>query len=147
MSKIKKQWDTVPNWAKYTLYTVLGIAGVFLLGLLFGNLIMWLWNWLMPSLFGLRTIGFWEGLGLFLLAKLIFGFGGSSSSNEGGKKHHHGKRSHHHSCDDEKRDWKDWEYYDDWWEADGKEAFHAYAENMKKESADKTEEKSEETTK
>ncbi len=148
MSKIKKQWDTVPNWAKYTLYTVLGIAGAFLLGLLFGNLIMWLWNWLMPSLFGLRTIGFWEGLGIFLLAKLIFGFGGSSSSGEGDKKHHHGKRHYHRrSGEGEKHDWKDWEYYDDWWEADGKTAFHAYAENMKKESADKAEEKSEETTK
>jgi len=147
MSKLKKQWDTVPNWAKYTLYAVLGIAGAFLLGLLFGNLIMWLWNWLMPSLFGLRTIGFWEGLGLFLLAKLIFGFGGSSSSGEGDKKHHHGKRHRRCNGEGEKRDWKDWEYYDDWWEADGKTAFHAYAENMKKEPEGKTEEKSEETTK
>ncbi len=27
MSDIKKNWDNVPNWAKYTLYTVLGLAG------------------------------------------------------------------------------------------------------------------------
>jgi hypothetical protein len=147
MSKLKKQWDTVPNWAKYTLYAVLGIAGAFLLGLLFGNLIMWLWNWLMPSLFGLRTIGFWEGLGLFLLAKILFGFGGSSSSGEGDKKHHHGKRHRHQNGEGEKRDWKDWEYYDDWWEADGKTAFHAYAENMKKEPAAEGEAKTEETPK
>jgi len=133
MSNIKKRWDDVPNWAKYTLYAVLGIAGAILLGLLFGNLIMWLWNWLMPSLFGLRTIGFWEGLGLFLLAKILFGFGGSSGSGEGEKKcPKHGKRHHHHG-EGEKHDWKDWEYYDDWWEADGKTAFHAYAENMKNE--------------
>lgn len=146
MSNIKKRWDTVPNWAKYTLYAVLGIAGAFLLGLLFGNLIMWLWNWLMTSLFGLRAIGFWEGLGLFLLAKILFGFGGSSSG-EGDKKHpKHGKRKH--PCDEsEKRDWKDWEYYDDWWEADGKTSFHAYAENMKKEPEKKARQKSEETPK
>ena len=146
MSNIKKHWDKVPNWAKYTLYAVLGIAGAILLGLLFGNLIMWLWNWLMPSLFGLRTIGFWEGLGLFLLAKLIFGFGGGGGSGEGDKKHHHGKRHHHHGGEGEKRDWKDWEYYDDWWEADGKTAFHAYAENMKKEP-EKAKEKTEEAPK
>ena len=147
MSNIKKRWDNVPNWAKYTLYAVLGIAGAFLLGLLFGNLIMWLWNWLMPSLFGLRIIGFWEGLGLFLLAKILFGFGGSSSTGDGDKKHHHGK--HHHRCngEGEKRDWKDWEYYDDWWEEDGKTSFHAYAENMKKEPETKTEEKKEESSK
>ena len=134
MRKMKKHWDTVPDWAKYTLYAVLGLAGAFLLGLLFGNVIMWLWNWLMPKLFGLPVIGFWEGLGLFLLAKILFGFS-SSSSGEGDKKHHHhGKRHHHHfHGEGEKRDWRDWEYYDDWWEADVKTAFHAYAERMKKE--------------
>ena len=147
MSNIKKHWDKVPNWAKYTLYAVLGIAGAFLMGLLFGNLIMWLWNWLMPSLFGLRTIGFWEGLGLFLLAKILFGFGGSSGSGEGEKKRpKHGKHHHHHTGEGEKRDWKDWEYYDDWWEADGKTSFHAYAENMKKEP-EKAKEKTEEAPK
>jgi hypothetical protein len=140
MKEMKKRMDKMPNWAKYTLYTVLGIAGAFLLGLLFGNLIMWLWNWLMPSLFGLRTIGFWEGLGLFLLAKILFGFGGSSGSGDGDKKHHHGKRHHHHHGEGEKRDWKDWEYYDDWWEEDGKTAFHAYAERMKKEPEDSSSE-------
>jgi hypothetical protein len=146
MREIKKNMDKMPNWAKYTLYTILGIAGAILLGLLFGNLIMWLWNWLMPSLFGLRMIGFWEGLGLFLLAKILFGFGGSGSSGDGDKKHHkHGKHRHHHRGEGEKRDWKDWEYYDDWWEADGKTAFHTYAERMKKEPDEaKSEEKSEE---
>ena len=144
MRNFKNRWDNVPNWAKYTLYAVLGLAGAFLMGLLFGNVIMWLWNWLMPKLFGLPLIGFWEGLGLFLLAKILFGFGGGSGSGEGEKKHpHHGKRRHHHG-EGEKRDWKDWEYYDDWWESDGKTSFHAYAENMKKEpTAEKTEEKTE----
>lgn len=143
MREIKKNMDQMPNWAKYTLYTILGIAGAFLLGLLFGNLIMWLWNWLMPSLFGLRTIGFWEGLGLFLLAKILFGFGGSSGSGDGDKKHHKHGKHHHPHAEGEKRDWKDWEYYDDWWEADGKTAFHAYAERMKKEPGEeKSEEKS-----
>ena len=132
MSELKKNVEKMPDWAKYTLYAVLGVAGAFLLGLLFGNIIMWLWNWLMPSLFGLRTIGFWEGLGLFLLVKILFGFGGSSHSGDGDKKSHR-HRKHHHGGTAEKKDWKDWEYYDDWWEEDGKEAFHAYAEHMKKE--------------
>ena len=148
MRNFKNRWDNVPNWAKYTLYAVLGLAGAFLMGLLFGNVIMWLWNWLMPKLFGLPLIGFWEGLGLFLLAKILFGFGGGGSgSGEGEKKHpHHGKRRHHHG-EGEKRDWKDWEYYDDWWEADGKSAFHAYAERMKKEPEEEAGDKTEEAAK
>ena len=130
MSEVKKNMDKMPKWAKYTLYGILGIAGAFLLGLLFGNVIMWLWNWLMPKFFGLATITFWEGLGLFLLARILFGFGSSSHSDDSGKKHH--KKNHRHGGEAEKKDWKDWEYYDDWWEEDGKTAFHAYAERRKK---------------
>ncbi len=131
MSDMKKHWDGVPKWIKYTLYGVLGAAGAVLLGLLFGNVIMWLWNWLMPKFFGLRTIGFWEGLGLFLLARILFGFGGSGHGDDGEKKHH--KKKCRDSSEPDKKSWKDWEYYDDWWEEDGKDAFHAYAERMKKE--------------
>jgi hypothetical protein len=130
MSEVKKNMDKMPKWAKYTLYAILGIAGAFLLGLLFGNVIMWLWNWLMPKFFGLSTITFWEGLGLFLLAHILFGFGSSSHSGEGEKKHH--KKHHRHGGEADKKDWKDWEYYDDWWEEDGKTAFHTYAERKKK---------------
>jgi Ca2+/H+ antiporter, TMEM165/GDT1 family len=39
----------------------------------FGFLVRGLWNWLMPSLFGLHEISFAQALGLFLLAKILFG--------------------------------------------------------------------------
>ena len=39
----------------------------------FGFVIMSLWNWLMPTLFGLREIGFWQALGVFILSKILFG--------------------------------------------------------------------------
>jgi Ca2+/H+ antiporter, TMEM165/GDT1 family len=32
-----------------------------------------LWNWLIPGLFGLHQIGFWQALGLLLLSKILFG--------------------------------------------------------------------------
>jgi hypothetical protein len=38
-----------------------------------GFVVMGLWNALMPQLFGLRAITFWQALGLLLLAKLLFG--------------------------------------------------------------------------
>jgi hypothetical protein len=40
---------------------------------LFGFVVMGLWNWLMPALFGLKTIGYWQALGLFILSKILFG--------------------------------------------------------------------------
>jgi len=33
---------------------------------------MWLWNWLMPVIFGLPTIGFWQALGLLVLTSILF---------------------------------------------------------------------------
>lgn len=39
----------------------------------FGFIVMSLWNWLMPPLFGWHTIGFWQALGLVLLSKILFG--------------------------------------------------------------------------
>lgn len=35
--------------------------------------IMLLWNWLMPTLFHLTTITFWQAAGLFALSRLLFG--------------------------------------------------------------------------
>jgi hypothetical protein len=39
----------------------------------FGYVTMHLWNWLMPLLFGLRTITFVQTLGLLLLSRILLG--------------------------------------------------------------------------
>src|ERR1035438_6740135 len=39
----------------------------------FGYAIMSLWNWLMPAMFGLKTINFLQALGLLVLFKILFG--------------------------------------------------------------------------
>jgi hypothetical protein len=53
-----------------------------LFGWLFGEIVMHLWNWLMPALFGLKLITFWQGLGLLVLARiLVGGLGGGSNNN------------------------------------------------------------------
>ncbi len=38
--------------------------------------VMRLWNWLVPSLFNGPKLRFVQALGLFFLARLLFGFGG-----------------------------------------------------------------------
>jgi hypothetical protein len=38
-----------------------------------GFVVMWLWNWLMPAIFGLHAISYWQALGLLVLSKVLFG--------------------------------------------------------------------------
>ena len=38
-----------------------------------GFVIMSLWNWLMPALFGLKSISYWQAWGLIILGKILFG--------------------------------------------------------------------------
>jgi hypothetical protein len=39
----------------------------------FGYVVMRLWNWLMPELFGWHVIGFWQAIGILVLSKILFG--------------------------------------------------------------------------
>jgi hypothetical protein len=46
------------------------LAGVIVLA---GFVVMWLWNWLMPKLFGLTVINYWEAWGILILSHILFG--------------------------------------------------------------------------
>ena len=39
----------------------------------FGFVVMSLWNWLAPVVFGVRTINFGQALGILVLSKILFG--------------------------------------------------------------------------
>jgi hypothetical protein len=39
----------------------------------FGAIVMLLWNWLAPAIFGATVINFWQALGLLVLSKILFG--------------------------------------------------------------------------
>jgi predicted membrane chloride channel (bestrophin family) len=57
------------NWnrgLKFALFVVLAIAVSSLL-------VMVLWNWLVPTLFGLPAISFLQALGLLILTRILFG--------------------------------------------------------------------------
>jgi hypothetical protein len=51
---------------KFLLFGVVAVT-------LFSGLVMALWNWLMPALFGLRVITFWQALGVLVLSRILFG--------------------------------------------------------------------------
>ncbi len=58
------------NWILRRLRFVL-LAVVFIA--LAGFVVMRLWNWLLPGLFGVHVIGFWQAIGLLILSKILFG--------------------------------------------------------------------------
>ena len=64
-------------------FILIAIFGV----LLFGNIVMWLWNALMPVIFHLPIITFPQALGLLVLSKILFSSfrGGGPGRFRGGR--------------------------------------------------------------
>lgn len=52
----------------------------------FSFVVMSLWNWLLPVIFHVGAITFWQAMGIFVLCKILFGFGkgGHRWGNNGG---------------------------------------------------------------
>jgi hypothetical protein len=59
---MKKKWIIILAPIAMVVFTVI-----------FGEVVMHLWNWLLPPLFGWRLITFWQALGLLLLCRILFG--------------------------------------------------------------------------
>ena len=53
-----------------------GVVLAAVLALLFGLLVMVLWNWIMPEVFGLKPLTYWQSWGIVLLAHILFKAGG-----------------------------------------------------------------------
>ncbi len=78
-------------------FAIMGIALFIFLG---GWIVMHLWNYLLPALFGWRMITFWQALGLLILCRILFGShfgshgwrGGPSSSIRERMRERMGKR-------------------------------------------------------
>ena len=57
-------------------WTVRGLEIAMLVAIViagFGQAVLQLWNLLMPSIFGLRPISFWQAVGLLALSWILFG--------------------------------------------------------------------------
>lgn len=60
---------------------------------LFGLVIMLLWNWLMPEIFGVKAVSYAQALGLFILSKIFFsGFAGHGHGGKYGHARWHKRR-------------------------------------------------------
>ncbi len=67
-------------------WIVFGLAAATGLALALGFPVMWLWNWLLPALFNVPTITFWQAVGLLILCHLLF---------KGQVHGHHGRHGRH----------------------------------------------------
>lgn len=124
--------DTLPvRILKITGMVTAGIIFAVLMALIFGYVFMRLWNWLMPEIFSLGAITFWQGFGLLILAKIIFsGFGKHSFHNKKDKR----KSDYNHLKFDKMADFMaftKWgrdksKHFHEYWQKEGKEAFEEY---------------------
>lgn len=51
----------------------LAILGIVLFTFIGGTAVKLLWNWLLPPLFDLPAVTFWQALGLLALCRILFG--------------------------------------------------------------------------
>lgn len=109
-------------------WVIVGLLAASAIALVLGFVIQALWNWLLPPLFHLPAITYWQAFGLTLLARLLFG---SLGGHHPGKHHHPGRHAQdwhdrlHHAEDwhEQGGRWRNWRAYDAWWQGEGKRAF------------------------
>jgi len=147
MRKFKNDEYNTPEGAMKVLkvigMVVLGIAACFA----FGLVIMLLWNWLIPMIFGLTVITYWQGIGILALASILFGRFGGHGSDESKKNKKKGKRPIRDSIkaeikkefdkeykkEEDKQSNSDYEQmYEKWWEEEGEDRFEEFMSGAKK---------------
>lgn len=96
---------------------ILGVIGFSALALLFGIFVKLLWNALMPVIFGLPEISFWQAVGLAILSHMLFGCHQAE--------HHKSKSKKERERDKEKSPFhKEMEQdYVAFWREEGRDAF------------------------
>lgn len=73
----------------------------------FGFVVMMLWNYTMPAIFGLTTITFWQAISLTILAKILFGgFGGGKGYKQSHSRGDYWKQRWENMSEEERRQYK-----------------------------------------
>ena len=111
-------------------WIILGVIGVTAFAFLFGAVVMWLWNWLMPVVFHLGVISYWQAVGLAILGRLLFGSLHPCGPHNKGR-HNFGSWKHRYhmsdgnNCKDYAHGSK-WSHYDQYWNEEGEQSFIDY---------------------
>ncbi|MBL7175055.1 MAG: hypothetical protein ISS66_04440 [Desulfobacteraceae bacterium] len=91
----------------------------------------------MPDLFGLKEITYWQAFGMVILAKLLFGAFGTRHHDHGERHPRpfhdwHGRFGRPKDYEPWSRRHKDWKYFKQYWQEEGKSAFEAYMKGIEK---------------
>jgi hypothetical protein len=70
---MNERFAKMTKLTKLLLIAPLAIIGIVIFTAIGGGVVMLLWNWLAPELFGLRLITFWQAIGLLALCRILFG--------------------------------------------------------------------------
>jgi hypothetical protein len=81
------------------MFLPLMVLGAALFAFIGGEIVMRLWNWLLPSMFGFPVLTFWKALGLLVLCRLLFG--GLGMAGRGGPR---GRRAMRHGLSSDERE-------------------------------------------
>src|SRR5271167_3147523 len=65
--------DMRPKMKKLIWIVPAAIIGIALFIAIGGGIVMQLWNWLLPPLFGWRLLTFWQAIGMLALCRILFG--------------------------------------------------------------------------
>lgn len=60
------------DWKDYLQVFLVAVVGMTAIFLLVGYPVKWLWNWLMPMMFDLPEVTFWQAVGLATLSGILF---------------------------------------------------------------------------
>jgi len=119
---------------KFFGFIILGALAAAGFAFVFGYFVMLLWNWLMPMVFGLTTLTFWQAAGIVLLARLIFGgfkHGHDHSKSDSPRKKFFSHWNHDNHNNKSERICGDWRYFDDYWWEEGEQSYNSYIERRK----------------
>jgi hypothetical protein len=112
-----------------------GVILACLFALVFGFLVKWLWNFLMPDLFGLKQITYLQAFAMVILAKLLFGAFGPHHPKPHDMRHRPFAKWHDpFGCNntmpwDKMRDRR--KYFSRFWQDEGNDSFEQYIKKSK----------------
>jgi len=77
---------------------------------IFGYVVQYLWNGVMPAIFGVAHLTFWRAIGLLLLCRILVGGFHPRHGGAFGRRHRLSRKQ-----------------YEDWWREAGQQSFHDYS--------------------
>src|SRR2546425_13246347 len=92
-----------PRVKRMIMMAPLAILAMVLFTFIGGEVVLHLWNWLLPPLLGWRLITFWQALGLLVLCRILFGGLGSHNSGRSSFRRRMKERCEHMTPEERER--------------------------------------------